>query len=62
MFCHLPDSERRVTSVFQGLSLSRSRGREGEDPRNEVADIALRAIYGQCRVKFDQKQFLVRQY
>lgn len=26
-----------MTSVFQGLSLSRSRGREGEDPGNEVA-------------------------
>ena len=36
MFCHLPDSGRHVTSVFQGLSLSRSRGREGEDPGNEV--------------------------
>ena len=25
-----------MTSVFQGLSLSRSKGREGEDPGNEV--------------------------
>ena len=40
IFCHLPESARHVTSVFQGLSLplslSRSRGREGEDPGNEV--------------------------
>ena len=26
-----------MTSVFQGISLSRSRGRQGEDPGNEVA-------------------------
>ena len=39
MFCDLPDAWRHVTSVFQGLSLSlsRSRGREGEDPGKEVA-------------------------
>jgi len=36
MFCHLPDSGRHVISVFQGLFLSRSRGREGKDPGNEV--------------------------
>ena len=35
-FCHLPDSGRHVISVFQGLSLSHSRGWEGEDPGNEV--------------------------
>ena len=35
-FCNLPDSGRHVTSVFQGLSLSRSRGRVGENPGNEV--------------------------
>ena len=28
-----------VTSVFQGLSLSRSVGRVGENPGNEVADL-----------------------
>ena len=33
----LPDSGRHVSSVFQGLSLSRSRGWEGEDPGNELA-------------------------
>ena len=31
------DSGRHVTSVFQGLSLSRSVGRVGENPENEVA-------------------------
>ena len=36
MFCHLPYSGRHVTSVFQGLSLARSRGRDGEDPGDEV--------------------------
>ena len=36
IFCHLPDYGRHVTSVFQGLSPSRSREREGEDPGNEV--------------------------
>ena len=35
--CNLPDSGRHVTSVFQGLSLSRSVGRVGENPGNEVA-------------------------
>ena len=34
--CNLPDSGRHVTSVFQGLSLSRSIGRVGENPGNEV--------------------------
>ena len=34
--CNLPDSGRHVTSVFQGLSLSRSVGRVGESPGNEV--------------------------
>ena len=34
--CNLPDSGRHVTSVFQGLSLSRSVGRVGENPGNEV--------------------------
>ena len=34
----LPDSGRHVTSIFQGLSLSlsRSRGWEGEDPGNKI--------------------------
>ena len=36
--CNLPDSGRHVTSVFQGLSLSRSVGRVGENPGNEVAN------------------------
>ena len=41
MFCHLPDSGRHVTNVFQGISLALAlafsrRGREGEDPGNEV--------------------------
>ena len=35
--CNLPDSGRHVTSVFQGLSLSRSEGRVGENSGNEVA-------------------------
>ena len=35
-FCNLLDSGRHVTSVFQGLSLSLSRGRVGENPGNEV--------------------------
>ena len=35
--CNLSDSGRYVTSVFQGLSLSRSIGRVGENPGNEVA-------------------------
>ena len=39
MFCHLPDSGRQVTSIFQGLSLSRSRGREGEHTGNEVGSL-----------------------
>ena len=39
MFCHLPDSGRHLTSVSQGLSLSRSKGREGEDPGNEVVHV-----------------------
>ena len=34
--CNLPDSGRHVTSVFQGLSLSRFVGRVGENPGNEV--------------------------
>ena len=34
--CHLPDSGRHVTSVFQGLSNSCSEGRVGENPGNEV--------------------------
>ena len=36
--CNLPDSGRHVTSVFQGLSLSLSRsvGRVGGNPGNEV--------------------------
>ena len=34
--CNLQDSGRHVTSVFQGLSLSRSIGRVGENPGNEV--------------------------
>ena len=34
--CNLPDSGRHVTRVFQGLSLSRSVGRVGENPGNEV--------------------------
>ena len=34
--CNLPDSERHVTSVFQGFSLSRSVGWVGENPGNEV--------------------------
>ena len=34
--CNLPDSGRHVTSVFQGLSLSRSVGRVAENPGNEV--------------------------
>ena len=35
--CNLPDSGRHVTSVFQGLSLSRSvGGGVGENPGNEV--------------------------
>ena len=40
MFCHLPDSWRHLTSVFQGLSLSRSRGREGGEPGNAVVKVA----------------------
>ena len=45
MFCHLPDSGRHVTSIFQGssLSLSRSRRQEGEDPGNEV--VMLRGTF-----------------
>ena len=35
-FCNLPDSGRHVTSVCQGFSLSRSVGRVGENPGNEV--------------------------
>ena len=31
-----PDSGRHVTSVYQGLCLSRSMGRVGENPGNEV--------------------------
>ena len=34
--CNVPDSGRHVTSVFQDLSLSRSVGRVGENPGNEV--------------------------
>ena len=34
--CNLRDSGRHVTSVFRGLSLSRSVGRVGENPGNEV--------------------------
>ena len=34
--CNLPDSGRHVTSVYQGLCLSRSMGRVGENPGNEV--------------------------
>ena len=33
---NLPDSGRHVTSVVQGFSLSRSVGRVGENPGNEV--------------------------
>ena len=36
--CNLPDSGRHVTSVYQGLCLSRSMGRRvGENPGNEVS-------------------------
>ena len=35
--CNLPNSGSHVTSVFQGLSLSRSVGQVGENPGNEVA-------------------------
>ena len=35
--CNLPDSGRHVTRVFQGISLSRSVGRVGENPGNEDA-------------------------
>ena len=35
--CNLLDSGRQVTSVFQGLSLSRSVRRVGENPGNGVA-------------------------
>ena len=34
--CNLPAPGRHVTSVFQGLFLSRSVGRVGENPGNEV--------------------------
>ena len=34
--CNLPNSGRYVTSVFQGLSLSRSVGWVGKNPGNEV--------------------------
>ena len=34
--CNLPDSGRHVTTVYQGLSLSRPVGRVGENPGNEV--------------------------
>ena len=37
--CNLPDSGRPVTSVFQGLSLSRSVGWVGENPGNEVGPV-----------------------
>ena len=36
LFVNLPVSGRHMTSVFQGLSLSRSIGRVGENPWNEV--------------------------
>ena len=40
--CNLPDSGRRhVTSVFQGLSLSRSVGQVWENPGNEVVQILI---------------------
>ena len=39
--CNLPDSGRHVTSIFQGLSLSRSVGWVGENPGNEVGAIWL---------------------
>ena len=39
--CNLPDSGRHVTSVFQGLSLSRSVGRVGKNPGNEVVQDIL---------------------
>ena len=54
MFCHLPDSGRHMTSIFQGrslslsLSLSRSRGREGIDPGNEVAPIPQKSSEKYC--------------
>ena len=35
--CNLSDSGRHVTSVYQGLCLSRSMGRVGKNPGNEVA-------------------------
>ena len=35
--CNLPDSGRHVTSIYQGLCLSRSMGQVGENPGNEVA-------------------------
>ena len=42
--CNLPDSGRHVTSVFQGLSLSRFVGRVGENPGNEVDLLLFSAI------------------
>ena len=41
---NLPDSGRHVTSVSQGLSLSRSVGRVGVNPGNEVVCIFV-ALY-----------------
>ena len=42
--CNLPDSGRRVTSIFQGLSLSLSRSveRVGGNPGNEI--VAMRVF------------------
>ena len=43
--CNLPDSGRHITSVFQGLSLSRSLGRVGENPGNEVVLLCCMGAY-----------------
>ena len=41
MFCHLPDSWRHVTSVFQGVSLSLSlQGTGRREPGNAVVKVA----------------------
>ena len=45
--CNLPDSGRHVTSVFQGLSLSRLVGRVGENPGRRLNYYGFRRIVNQ---------------
>ena len=57
--CNLPDSGRHVTSVFQGLSLSRFVGRVGENPGNEVALTEAETRYARIDKDMNARELMV---